>query len=185
MSLPSAQPLHLPYAVLSATAEKIAVASRVREIDDFSALLRGMGGRLETQSPESLLEAQRPSLEVFGPKDFVARVPEASDLFLKTHLASALCHYLLHAREGRSPAAFYSRPSELYNLEALWFALTLLIPDRVFILAQSAASSNDEALASLFRIPLPVLGLKRKIMSAQGLLPPAECPQQMNGAAAN
>lgn len=184
MTLPQAQSLHLPYAVFSATAEKIAVASRVREIDDFRALLRGMGGRESLQTPEALEDPSLPSLEVFGPGDFVFRTPEASDQLLKVGLASALCQYLLHAREGRSPAAFYPRSKELYNLESLWFALTLLIPDRVFILSQSA-SGSDEAIASLFRVPLPVAGLKRKIMTAQGLLPPAEPSQRIDGAAAN
>lgn len=173
MTLPSAPSLCLPYAVFAELAENVARQTRIREIDDHASVLKGMGARIEIQTAAQWSDPLALSVEARGPADFSVALRAASDLDNKVSLSCALAHYLLHAKQGQQPARFFRFSKERYNLEALWFALSLLIPDRLFALAHAKARSPDQALADLFRIPKDVIAIKRKVMTAQGLLLPA------------
>ena len=159
-------PLNIGYHALRDIAESIASKTQLRTVRDFSLVIQGLGGKIIHQDPAQWGLKEARSLEVFGSKNFHVYMPKSSgDQINNLIYASALGHYFLHAQEGKKPLYVLRFEQDLANLEGLWFALSLLIPDRTFELAQAQQSSSDAALAQMFQVNEPVIKLKRKILN--------------------
>lgn len=149
-------------------AEIIARETGIRGVADFSMVLKGLGGQIERVPFEQWSAPDFFSVEVRGPGSFVLFLPLAETPLDKVLQASALAHYILHSLEGKAPCKFRRSGALQANQEALWFSLSLLLPDSSFAGHENSDFSpeNEQALADLFQVPIELIRLKRKIMSA-------------------
>lgn len=168
MKLPTPEPLGLNYRKIAEVAETIAQSTSLRTLDNFGPILKGMGGRVARVAPAQWTSSNSLILEVSGPRDFVAYLSSEPSALDRMLLACCLGHYLLHAREGKLPAAFKRFAKDQVSLEGLWFGMALVIPDGPFALAEATKSVDldDELIAKLFRVPAELLRLKRKLLAS-------------------
>lgn len=164
-SLSQITPLQIGYTAIRDIANSIAAQTQLRQIQDLSLIIQGIGGNIIYQTPEEWSNKDANSLEVFGVKKFNIYMPQISSESMNNLIfAGAIGHYFLHAQEGKKPLFVKRFQQDLSNLEGLWFALCLLIPDNAFAIAQRQDESNDEVLAQIFKVTEPIIKLKRKIM---------------------
>ncbi len=159
--LPEGAPLGVSYISISAIAETIAEQTGIRSIGDFSMVLSGLGGSIERVPFQEWNSPEFFSLYVRGPKSFLLLLPSAETPLDRVLQASALGHYILHSREGASPSKFRRAGALQANQEALWFSLSLLIPDDIL-----SDESADASLSERIGLPHDIIRLKRKIALA-------------------
>lgn len=177
MSIANPPALGLEYSAIVEVVDKISAHTGLRTVDDFEALLRAMGGKVERLSGPQWAAADAISLLVGGPKNFVAYLPPSPTPLDRMLLACALGHYVLHSQEGRSPTKIHRFCKDQTSLEGLWFGMSVVIPDSAFDVAQATADLDDAIVARLFNVPPQLIGLKRKLVaSAQSRSAKAAAP---------
>lgn len=153
------------YASIIEIAEKISIQTGLRNIDSFEPIIIGLGGNIVYQSLKEWEDVNSLSISVLGQKSFNVYVPLNGGEMNKLAYASSLCHYLLHSKEGKIPFNYKRFDNNLLNKEALWFGLEILIPSSVFKMTSKSSTMTDDVLSSFFKVPEPLISLKRKMLN--------------------
>ena len=162
-----AQATGLGYEKIAQLAEEIAQKTHLRDVNDYALIINGMGGIIHEQDPETWEKLQAKSIEIEGPGRFNVYVAAGGGALNKIALACAIGHYVLHGLEGKVSCSVDRFSSGAAGTEALWFGLSLLIPDNVFKISSKSKELSDSVLAQFFNVPVPLIGLKRKVLSSQ------------------
>lgn len=166
MTLSPPQALGLNYGSLVALVETIAQKTALRTLATFDPLIIGMGGQVTHVPAVQWSSPKSNFLEVRGPRDFTVYLSSDVSSLHRMLLACALGHYILHTREGRLPTAFARFAKDAATLEGLWFGMSVVIPDEPFALAEARGGLDDSLVAELFKVPVELIALKRKLVSS-------------------
>ncbi len=170
-TLKNIEPLGLSYQDIQQIAEKIAQKTKVREIEDYSMLISGLGGKIVYEEHSAWENPAAVSQRIFAPSEFEVFLPKNASITLNNVvLASALAYYFLHSLEGKVPMSIPRFEKNHAHLEGLWFSLALLMPDAQFAFSCKNAKSTDEQLAKIFKVPQELVALKRKILTQNHIL---------------
>ena len=159
----TAEPLGLDYDSVSALAETISKETGLRSVGNLEPLISAMGGAIARTSLAEWSAADALAVDVRGLRDFTVFLGSEPTPLDRLLIASALGHYILHAQEGRRPASFRRFAKDGCSVEALWFGMSIVIPDGPFAIAEASDTFNDAMLAEMFKAPEQLIALKRKL----------------------
>lgn len=113
-------------------AAKVAEKLNYKPGDDLIALVRKLGGRIETADWSEV--GSTGSITVNGPRDFtISLSPLSGNRRDRFTIAHELGHYVLHSKIGKiSPLSVKRDGSDRIEWEANWFAAGFLMPEAEF-----------------------------------------------------
>lgn len=133
---------------------------------DIARVFVAMGGRVVLVDEAAWLDQDSASCTIVGKNDITAFLPELDRSLDSLSILCSVGHYYLHSKEGSRSASFKRHGKDMQTLEAIWFALAVLIPDKTFVIAEKNPDATDEVLGSIFNVNPAIVGLKRKILSS-------------------
>lgn len=153
------------YKKIAEFSEYFREVTKIGNIFDFEPIIKEMGGTINIVSRENWEQGINPFLKIEGKNNFVVSLPIFFPVEVKKIIyGQVLGHYILHSNEGNTKLLIERMAKMDYkNQEALYFSLSILMPDKEFIDLYNK-KLNDDTISKLFRVSKETIQMKRNIL---------------------
>lgn len=156
-----ARVLNIGYFAINKFAKKVDADTNLSKVFQVEDILTPMGCQIKMIGVNEMITSK--FVQIFSVNNFEVCLLKGIDkMFKRVLLIQALGHYVLHGRSGKEECFISSASNSEASKEGFWFALSLLIPDEVFL--QIYNKSDDKTLSNLFRVPEFAIATKRKLI---------------------